>query len=151
MIYIHVPFCLRRCIYCDFYSTTYSTHIRQKYVESLCCELVNRQSYLSSKTIRTIYFGGGTPSQLTIEEIEKILHCIRTHYDVIQDAEITFEANPDDINEKFASELRRIGINRVSLGVQTFNNQLLTILRRRHSAEQAQNAVSVLQKKVSET
>jgi putative oxygen-independent coproporphyrinogen III oxidase len=146
VIYIHVPFCLRRCIYCDFYSTTYSTHIRQKYVESLCCELVNRQSYLSSKTIRTIYFGGGTPSQLTIEEIEKILHCIRTHYDVIQDAEITFEANPDDINEKFASELRRIGINRVSLGVQTFNNQLLTILRRRHSAEQAQNAVSVLQK-----
>lgn len=71
VIYIHVPFCLRRCIYCDFYSTTYSTHIRQKYVESLCCELVNRQSYLPSKTIRTIYFGGGTPSQLTIEEIEK--------------------------------------------------------------------------------
>lgn len=144
MIYIHVPFCQRRCIYCDFYSTTFSTDVRKKYVKSLCQELINRQSYLPSQIIRTIYFGGGTPSQLTIDEIEEILHCIYTNYNVIPNAEITFEANPDDINEHFANELKRIGINRVSLGVQTFNEELLTVLRRRHTSTQARNAVTIL-------
>lgn len=144
MIYIHVPFCQRRCIYCDFYSTTFDQDVRKKYVSALCHELISRQTYLPSKNVRTIYFGGGTPSQLTMDEIDEILHCIRAYYSVEADAEITFEANPDDIDKHFAADLHHIGINRVSLGVQTFNDELLTVLKRRHTAEQAKQAVVTL-------
>lgn len=144
MIYIHVPFCKCRCIYCDFYSTTLGEEIRKKYVETLCDELSCRKDYLPNRLIKTVYFGGGTPSQLSVCEIKTIIDCIHSTYDVAQNAEITFEANPDDITPEFVNGLINLGINRVSLGVQTFNDALLKLLHRRHTAEQARKAVYLL-------
>lgn len=144
MIYIHVPFCKRRCIYCDFYSTTYGKEVRSRYVAALFRELKARHNYLPYGHIKTIYFGGGTPSQLTISEIQGIMNCINENYDLAPTAEITFEANPDDTTPDYVRQLVNCGINRVSLGVQTFDDNLLRVLQRRHSAAEACNAVRVL-------
>lgn len=136
-IYIHIPFCKSRCIYCDFYSTTL-LHLRQRYVDAVCKEIGQRAD---GSTIQTIYFGGGTPSQLYVHQIKQILDCIRHNFSVAQAAEITLEANPDDINENYLRDLSQIGINRLSLGIQTFNPQRLQFLHRRHTADQAIHAV----------
>lgn len=143
-IYIHIPFCKQRCIYCDFYSTTFGEEIKQKYVEAVQTELRIRCNELHSTNIQTIYFGGGTPSLLSPHQIKSILKTIHSFYCVDAVAEITLEANPDDITTDYVIELRRIGINRVSLGTQTFSPTLLQFLRRRHTAVQAKNAVTTL-------
>lgn len=145
MIYLHVPFCTSRCIYCDFYSTTQSATVRHEYVNAACAELANRKSYLADRHIQSIYFGGGTPSQLQIKEIALLLDSINKHYDIDTNAEITLEANPDDVTPDFAHNLRNLGFNRVSLGVQSFNDQILKMLNRRHDAATAQKAVHTLQ------
>ena len=145
MIYLHVPFCTSRCIYCDFYSTTQSATVRHEYVNAACAELANRKSYLADRHIQSIYFGGGTPSQLQIKEIAILLDSINKHYDIDTNAEITLEANPDDVTPDFAHNLRNLGFNRVSLGVQSFNDQILKMLNRRHDAATAQKAVHTLQ------
>lgn len=139
-----MPFCKCRCIYCDFYSTTLGEEFRKKFVETLCDELAYRKDYLPNRLIKTVYFGGGTPSQLSVCEIRTIIDRIHSTYDVAQDAEITFEANPDDVTPELVSELIDLGINRVSLGVQTFNDALLKLLHRRHTAAQARKAVHLL-------
>lgn len=139
-----MPFCKCRCIYCDFYSTTLGEDFRKKFVEALCDELSYRKDYLPNRLIKTVYFGGGTPSQLSVCEIRTIIDRIHSTYDVAQDAEITFEANPDDVTPELVSELIDLGINRVSLGVQTFNDALLKLLHRRHTAAQARKAVHLL-------
>lgn len=144
MIYLHVPFCARRCIYCDFYSTTLSEEVRTQYVKAAQRELKERVSYLPSSHIRTIYLGGGTPSQLSTEEIASLLDCIRAYYNVASDAEITLECNPDDITQAFAQTIKEIGINRVSLGVQSFDDEILHLLNRRHDAREAEEAVRTL-------
>lgn len=144
MIYLHVPFCARRCIYCDFYSTTLSEEVRTQYVKAAQRELKERVSYLPSSHIRTIYLGGGTPSQLSTEEIASLLDCIRAYYNVASDAEITLECNPDDITQAFAQTIKKIGINRVSLGVQSFDDEILHLLNRRHDAREAEEAVKTL-------
>lgn len=144
MIYIHVPFCASRCIYCDFYSTLMNEDTKALYVENVCKELKYRNTYLPNTQIRTIYLGGGTPSQLHIAQIAQILQCIKTHYEVNDDAEITLEANPDDVTLDFATQLAQLGVNRVSLGVQSFDDKILKMLNRRHSAQQAQIAVKQL-------
>ena len=144
MIYLHVPFCARRCIYCDFYSTTLSEEVRKQYVKAAQRELKERVSYLPSSHIRTIYLGGGTPSQLSTEEITSLLDCIRAYYNVASDAEITLECNPDDITQAFAQTIKEIGINRVSLGVQSFDDDILHLLNRRHDAREAEEAVKTL-------
>ena len=145
MIYLHVPFCTSRCIYCDFYSTTQSATVRHEYVNAACAELANRKSYLADRQIQSIYFGGGTPSQLQIKEIAILLDSINKHYDIDTNAEITLEANPDDVTPDFAHNLRHLGFNRVSLGVQSFNDRILKMLNRRHDAATAQDAVHTLQ------
>lgn len=145
MIYLHVPFCTSRCIYCDFYSTTQSATVRHEYVNAACAELANRKSYLADRHIQSIYFGGGTPSQLQIKEIAILLDSINKHYDIDTNAEITLEANPDDVTPDFAHNLRNLGFNRVSLGVQSFNDRILKMLNRRHDAATAQDAVHTLQ------
>ena len=143
-IYIHIPFCKTRCIYCGFFSTT-SLGKRTAYVDKLCSELSERRSYLPSGQIDTVYFGGGTPSQLPVEDVDKILQCIYNIYNVREEAEITLEGNPDDLSKECLTDLRRIGVNRLSMGVQTFDNRRLSFLRRRHSAEQAEQAVKMAQ------
>lgn len=135
-IYIHIPFCKRRCIYCDFFSTTQSEK-KADYVHALVRELEMRKDYVGNEEIETIYLGGGTPSQLSQEELEEIFTYIYKVYKVTLDAEITLEANPDDLTPEYVSMLRKLPINRISMGIQTFQEETLKLLHRRHTAQQA--------------
>ena len=144
-LYIHIPFCKSRCIYCDFYSTT-SLPLRQRYVEALCKEMETRKEYLNGECINSIYFGGGTPSQLDTKQLALIIHHIYNVYEIAPNAEITIEMNPDDVTDEYIQELRILPFNRISLGIQTFNNKRLRFINRRHSAEQAIDAIHLLQK-----
>ena len=135
-IYIHIPFCKRRCIYCDFFSTTQSEK-KSAYVRALCRELEMRRDYVGGEEIETIYLGGGTPSQLTEEELKAIFSSIYHIYKVKEDAEITLEANPDDLTPEYVAVLRQLPINRISMGIQTFQEETLKLLHRRHTAVQA--------------
>ncbi|MBR5612459.1 MAG: radical SAM family heme chaperone HemW [Bacteroidaceae bacterium] len=135
-IYIHIPFCKRRCIYCDFFSTTQSEK-KAEYVHALVRELEMRKDYVGEEEIETIYLGGGTPSQLSQEELEEIFTYIYKVYKVTPDAEITLEANPDDLTPEYVSMLRSLPINRISMGIQTFQEETLKLLHRRHTARQA--------------
>ena len=138
-IYIHIPFCKRRCIYCDFFSTTQSDQ-KSTYVRALCEELRIRKDYLQKEDIETIYLGGGTPSQLSQKELESIFTTIYIIYKVKEDAEITLEANPDDLTPEYVSMLCQLPINRISMGIQTFQENTLKLLHRRHTAQQAVEA-----------
>ena len=135
-IYIHIPFCKRRCIYCDFFSTTQSEK-KAEYVHALVRELEMRKDYMGEEEIETIYLGGGTPSQLSQEELEEIFTYIYKVYKVTPDAEITLEANPDDLTPEYVSMLRSLPVNRISMGIQTFQEETLKLLHRRHTARQA--------------
>lgn len=135
-IYIHIPFCKRRCIYCDFFSTTQSEK-KSAYVRALCRELEMRRDYVEGEEIETIYLGGGTPSQLTEEELKAIFASIYHIYKVKEDAEITLEANPDDLTPEYVAMLRQLPVNRISMGIQTFQEETLKLLHRRHTAIQA--------------
>ena len=135
-LYIHIPFCRSRCIYCGFYSTTALT-MRQQYVDAVCQEMIMR----GDQHISTIYLGGGTPSQLTIPQLEQIFAAVYKYNKVEEKAEVTIECNPDDVTEEFASALSRLPVNRVSMGGQTFDDNRLRFLHRRHSAAQVTKAV----------
>lgn len=139
-IYIHIPFCKTRCIYCDFYSTTRS-ELKERYVRALCRELEMRREYLRGEPIETIYLGGGTPSQLDEGDFLRIFETIRTVYGMEHCREITLEANPDDLTETYVAMLRRLPFNRISMGIQTFDDATLKLLNRRHNAVQAIEAV----------
>lgn len=135
-IYLHIPFCKRRCIYCDFFSTTQSER-KAEYVRALCRELEMRKEYLDKEPIETIYLGGGTPSQLKKKDFEDIFSYIYKAYPVTSDAEITLEANPDDLTPEYIAMLRTLPFNRLSMGIQTFQEPILKLLQRRHTARQA--------------
>ena len=142
-IYIHVPFCESRCAYCDFYSTTLLHH-RTAYVEMVCRELQHRLPELGDAPIETIYFGGGTPSTLTIEEISSILTIIQNFQFPtfnFQFIEATLEANPDDLTEEYVQGLRTLPINRISIGIQSFHDHTLRLVGRRHITREAIEAV----------
>jgi len=139
-IYIHIPFCRKRCHYCDFFK---STDFSQKFqlLEGLNKELVSRSSELESDEINTIYLGGGTPSVLQIDELKDLLDSINHHYKVSPLAEITMEANPDDLSQAKLSAIRSIGFNRLSMGVQSFSETDLKLMNRRHRVMQAVQSV----------
>ena len=139
-IYLHIPFCKRRCIYCDFYSSTDSSRA-PAYINALKTELEARRDYLGNERVETIYFGGGTPSQLDASDIGGLITHIRRTFDTSDMAEITVEANPDDMTSDYLSRLREAGANRISIGVQSFDDKRLAFLRRRHDAAQACRAV----------
>lgn len=139
-IYIHIPFCKTRCIYCDFYSTTLS-EFKGRYIQALCRELEIRRDYLQGAPIETIYLGGGTPSQLTQEDFLQIFETIERVYGMKQVREITLEANPDDLTPEYTRMLATLPFNRISMGIQTFNEKTLQLLKRRHTAPQAIAAV----------
>lgn len=138
-IYIHIPFCKRRCIYCDFFSTTASEK-KNDYIQALCKEIAERKNYLGSEIIDTIYLGGGTPSQLEKDDFISIFNTIYHNYNVNPEAEITIEANPDDLSDEYVSMLSTLPFNRLSMGIQTFNDDILSLLKRRHNAQQAIDA-----------
>lgn len=134
-IYVHIPFCKRRCLYCDFFSTTMLER-REEYMTAILQEIAQRKDE-ASEPIRTIYIGGGTPSTLEAADIARILETIGT-----QDArEITMELNPGDATEAYMRAIRQAGINRLSIGIQSFKDNLLSLIGRRHTAQQAIEAV----------
>ncbi len=137
-VYIHIPFCKSRCIYCDFFSTT-QLDKREEYVQAVIKEAQNRITQPAD--IQTVYFGGGTPSLLSVEQIKRILDAINP----INATEITLEANPGDLTADKLREVRKIGINRLSIGIQSFRDDELTFLGRRHNAAQAKEAVRMAQ------
>lgn len=138
-IYIHIPFCKRRCIYCDFFSTTQGEK-KDVYITALCSEIRQRKPYIGGESAETIYIGGGTPSQLAREDFERIFSSIYETYKVDADAEITLEANPDDLRPDYIHMLRTLPFNRISIGIQTFHEESLRLLNRRHTASQAVKA-----------
>lgn len=140
-IYIHVPFCKTRCIYCDFYTRT-DMSPKYNYVAAVCKEIGLRKDYISGEIIDTIYFGGGTPSQLSDADFKKIFETIYNTFEVATDAEITMEANPDDLDLHYLEVLRKLPFNRLSVGVQSFDDNELKFLKRRHSSEKAMEVVS---------
>ena len=115
-IYLHIPFCKTRCIYCDFYSTTRSELIT-RYIHALCNELEMRKEYLKEEKIETVYFGGGTPSQLGEEDFQQIFKAIQKHYGLEDCREITLEANPDDLSKEYLQMLSALPFNRNSVGI----------------------------------
>lgn len=141
-IYIHIPFCKSRCIYCGFYSTTL-LDLRKKYINAVCREMELRKNYIR-EPFSTIYLGGGTPSLLDEAELTKLFLYINNVYDVDRNAEITMECNPDDITPKFTNMLSRLPINRVSMGAQTFADSRLRLLHRRHNSDEVKHAVKLL-------
>ncbi len=140
-LYLHIPFCRQRCIYCDFYSTTRESECG-KYVDVLCKEMLQRQSYLEGMRIDTVYIGGGTPSLLEEAHVSQLSATWNSCFEVAADAEITLEANPDDISPEYVQMLRRYSVNRISLGVQSFHEDTLRLLNRRHTARQTMKAVA---------
>lgn len=134
-LYIHIPFCKKRCLYCDFFSTTLLER-RKEYVEALIREIQARK-HETGEPIRTIYLGGGTPSTLDIRDIQRLLAAI----DTPEAEEITMELNPGDATPEYLQALKKAGINRLSMGVQSFQNELLHLIGRRHNAAQAIEAV----------
>ena len=151
-LYIHIPFCKSRCIYCGFYSTT-AEQMKQAYVDAVCREMELRKAVYEKegkdvgKTLATVYLGGGTPSQLSPTQLQQLFDTIARHYDVSDDAEITIECNPDDVTEAFAELLRSLPVNRVSMGAQTFDDDRLQFIHRRHTSEQVTTAIQRLRKK----
>lgn len=139
-LYIHIPFCKQRCNYCAFYSSTLY-NMREEYVAALTKELLLRKDYAHGKAIETIYFGGGTPSTLSIEQLQRICSTIYSAYPVTNSPEVTIECNPDDLTPEFLEALRPLPFNRISMGVQSFNDAQLRRLGRRHTAEGARTAV----------
>lgn len=137
-IYVHIPFCQSRCIYCGFYSTTHM-ELRQRYVDALCREYHLGRDYIDLPPT-TIYIGGGTPSVLTERQLEQLFETLGGA------EEVTLECNPDDVTEEFALLLRRLPVNRVSMGAQTFNDERLRFLHRRHTSEQVALAVERLRR-----
>lgn len=142
-LYIHIPFCKSRCIYCDFYSTTQPL-IQTAYIDAICHEMQLRKDYLPNRHINTIYIGGGTPSQLSCDNLKKIFTEIFNDFEIDSDAEITMECNPDDISAQYAETILSLPVNRISMGAQTFNDKRLKFLHRRHTSSQISDAVTIL-------
>lgn len=142
-LYIHIPFCASRCVYCGFYSTTLPA-LRDAYVDALCQELTLRAEELpADEAITTIYLGGGTPSQLTTDQLDRIFSYIYKVYRP-QPVEVTMECNPDDITPAFAGWIAQSPIDRISMGAQTFSDDRLRLLRRRHTAAEVRRATTLL-------
>ncbi|WCC46746.1 radical SAM family heme chaperone HemW [Tenacibaculum finnmarkense] len=141
-IYIHIPFCKQACFYCDFHFST-SLKKKDELISCLITELEIRKNELQNEIIETIYFGGGTPSLLSSEEITSLLNAIYKHYKVIENPEITLEANPDDLSEEKILELANSPINRLSIGVQSFFEEDLKSMNRAHNSKEAKECLSI--------
>lgn len=139
-IYIHIPFCKQACSYCDFH---FSTSIAKKssMVESICREVALQKDYLKGEVVESIYFGGGTPSLLNEYEINSIFNVIYRFHSIAENVEITFEVNPDDIHLKKLKELKSSGINRLSIGVQSFFQEDLILMNRAHDSAKAHKSI----------
>ena len=143
-LYIHIPFCIKKCIYCDFLSVTYDESYAKEYVDALCRELVLKKK--SAGVLKTIYIGGGTPTVLPEESFTQLFRSIRNNFEFSSEIEITVEANPGTINESKIKTLLSAGINRISIGVQSFNDNGLKTLGRIHSSDDAVKAIEMIKR-----
>ena len=139
-LYLHIPFCNSKCAYCGFYSLP-SMKLKERFLDALKTEIVMRKDYLHGQTVNTIYFGGGTPSLLSIKEIGEVLHLINNTYPIGNDPEITLEANPDTLSLEYLEALRHLGINRLSIGIQSFFDNDLQYLSRKHDSHHARQCL----------
>ncbi|MFS4445316.1 radical SAM family heme chaperone HemW [Maribacter sp. 2307UL18-2] len=139
-IYIHIPFCKQACHYCDFHFSTVKGK-KEAMVTALCRELELRKEEFKEEVVETIYFGGGTPSVLSAEEIDRLLAMVYEHYTVGQDPEITLEANPDDLSKEKLKALDDSSINRLSIGIQSFFEEDLVLMNRAHNAAEAEDCI----------
>lgn len=142
-IYIHIPFCRSKCAYCNFFSLVTEKKIND-FVTSLKREIVSRKNYLSGEKVETIYFGGGTPSLLPTNYVGEILEILNKNFDIVSKPEITLEANPDTINRDQLLSLKRLGVNRISVGIQSFHDDDLKYLGRKHDSRHALQIVDNL-------
>ncbi len=143
-IYLHIPFCKQACHYCNFhFSTTFDSY-REDMINAICKEIELKKSIFEGVPVKTIYFGGGTPSILTPSEIDEIFFALNTNYDTNQVEEITFEMNPEDVSDEKLQHLQSKGVNRISLGVQSFFEDDLEQMNRAHSAKQAEEAINTI-------
>jgi oxygen-independent coproporphyrinogen-3 oxidase len=138
-IYIHIPFCKQACHYCDFHFST-SLKKKSELVAAICKELILRKAEIKEE-IQTIYFGGGTPSLLTLEELEQIIDVVTSNFYISEDPEITLEANPDDLTKDVILQLSQSSINRLSIGVQSFFEEDLKLMNRAHNASEAMYSI----------
>ena len=141
-LYIHIPFCRSRCIYCDFYSTTLGQEFMASYVEALKREMSLRRQYIKGTRVHNIYIGGGTPSLLPSDLLKELFEAIGHLWTLDEDAEVTIEANPDDVTKEWLRGLEGTPVNRISMGAQTFSDRLLSFIGRRHNSQQVIDAVS---------
>ncbi len=139
-IYVHIPFCRKRCHYCDFYKTTTVARL-PFFLEVLAREIELQSDYLKGERVNTVYFGGGTPSLLEADEVEGLLGMFRRFFEVDRDAEVTLEINPDDVLPSKLETWSAAGVNRLSIGIQSFCDRHLRLMNRRHTARQAFQAV----------
>ena len=139
-IYIHIPFCAKKCHYCNFFSLASKKYIGT-FVTALCKEIELQKDYLENEKISTIYFGGGTPSLLSVDSITHIINKLNNHFKIDSDVEITIEANPDDLNYEYLKQISQTAINRLSIGIQSFDDADLLFLNRLHSAQQASETI----------
>jgi len=139
-IYFHIPFCKKLCFYCDFYHII-SSGDNSIYLDTILKEIELRKDYLGSDTISTIYFGGGTPSVLSVQELGSLLNSVHKSFKVEEKSEITIEINPDDVNAEYLAGLKGLNINRISMGVQSWKDDDLKMLHRRHDSAQASKAL----------
>ena len=143
-IYVHIPFCASRCSYCDFFSTLQLADAGERYVEAVIAEARQRCGELSGESVSTLYLGGGTPSQLPVALLQRLVEGLRDAVELSGVEEFTIEANPDDVTLDWCAVLPTLGVNRVSMGVQSFEDDILRFIGRRHTADQVLNAVSRL-------
>jgi len=141
-IYIHIPFCKQACHYCDFHFST-SMKKKDELIQCIAKELELRKDELKNKTVETIYFGGGTPSLLTSNELELLINLVYKHYTVIDKPEITLEANPDDLSNAIIIQLSKSPINRLSIGIQSFFERDLKLMNRAHNSKEAYECLSI--------
>jgi oxygen-independent coproporphyrinogen-3 oxidase len=139
-LYIHIPFCKQACHYCDFHFSTTQNN-KGEIVKALMKELEIRKGELQGKTLETIYFGGGTPSQLSVDELKFIFDEINKHFSISEKAEITLEANPDDLSANYLKQLRQTPVNRLSIGIQSFRDEDLKLMNRAHTSKEAESVV----------
>lgn len=139
-IYLHIPFCKQACNYCNFHFTT-SLRYKEPLVEALLNEIELRKEYIGDQPVKTIYFGGGTPSLLDTNELAQLIYAVRHHFNVVTNAEITLEANPDDLTSEKLQALKETGINRLSIGIQSFFEEELRWMNRAHNAQQAYTCI----------
>lgn len=144
-IYIHIPFCRKACTYCNFHFSTH-TKTLPDLVAGIAWELQHKKDFFEGQSLQTIYFGGGTPSLLESKQLEQILDAVRNHFPILEQAEFTLEANPDDMTEPKLKDWKSVGINRLSVGVQSFRDQDLSWMNRSHRSQQAISALELAQK-----